>query len=96
MAQDAGPVKVFCCHRSVDKPRVEAFARRLIADGIDAFFDKFEIGPGDNYVTIVNRGLDEAAVGLIFLSSSVSDSLRSSLRSPPFSPTTGCTAPPHG
>ena len=73
MAQDAGPVKVFCCHRSVDKPRVEAFARRLIADGIDAFFDKFEIGPGDNYVTIVNRGLDEADIGLIFLSSSVSD-----------------------
>ena len=29
-------VKVFCSHRGVDKPEVEAFARRLRDSGIDA------------------------------------------------------------
>lgn len=35
-------VKVFCSHRGVDKPEVEAFARRLRDSGIDAWFDRQE------------------------------------------------------
>jgi hypothetical protein len=30
-------VRVFCSHRRVDKPAVEAFATRLRADGIEAW-----------------------------------------------------------
>jgi len=37
-------VKVFCSHRRADKPIVEAFARRMRQDGIDAWLDKWEIG----------------------------------------------------
>ncbi|MBL0284565.1 MAG: CHAT domain-containing protein [Zoogloea sp.] len=61
-------VKVFCSHRGVDKPEVEAFARRLRDSGIDAWFDKWEIAPGDDIVARMNAGLDENAVGLVFFS----------------------------
>jgi hypothetical protein len=63
------PVRVFCAHRTVDKPRVEAFARRLRADGIDAWLDKWEIGPGYDIVKAIEAGLDACEVGLVFLSS---------------------------
>ena len=43
-------VKVFCSHRSVDKPEVEAFATLLRKKGIDAWFDRWEIAPGDDIV----------------------------------------------
>lgn len=39
--------KVFCSHRGVDKPTVEAFAKRLREIGIDAWLDKWDIAPGD-------------------------------------------------
>lgn len=61
-------VKVFCSHRGVDKPEVEAFARRLRDSGIDAWFDKWEIAPGDDIVARMNAGLDENEVGLVFFS----------------------------
>jgi len=60
---------VFCSHRRADKPIVEAFARRMRQDGIDAWLDKWEIGPGDDVVKAIERGLDECEVGLVFLSS---------------------------
>ncbi len=64
-----GRVKVFCSHRRVDKSRVEAFARRLREDGIDAWLDGWEIAPGDDIVQKIEQGLDECEVGLVFLSS---------------------------
>jgi len=64
------PPKVFCSHRQVDKPAVEAFARRLREEqGIDAWLDKWEIAPGDDFVQAINQGLDECEVGLVFFSS---------------------------
>jgi hypothetical protein len=63
------PIKVFCSHRRADKPLVEAFAARLRHDGIDAWLDKWEIGPGDDVVKSIERGLDGCQVGLVFLSS---------------------------
>jgi tetratricopeptide (TPR) repeat protein len=63
------PRRVFCSHRSVDKPEVEAFARRLREAGIDAWFDQWEIRAGDDIVASMNRGLDECDVGLVFFSS---------------------------
>ena len=63
------PKKVFCSHRGVDKVDVEAFAARLRAVGIDAWFDGWEIAAGDDIVASMNRGLDECDVGLLFFSS---------------------------
>ena len=48
-------VKVFCSHRSVDKPEVEAFATLLRKKGIDAWFDRWEIAPGDDIVARMNE-----------------------------------------
>lgn len=61
--------KVFCSHRQVDKPAVEAFARRLRERGIDAWLDKWEIQPGDDFVQGINDGLADYDVGLVFFSS---------------------------
>ncbi len=62
-------VKVFCSHRSVDKPEVEAFATLLRKKGIDAWFDRWEIAPGDDIVARMNEGLEHNQVGLVFFSS---------------------------
>jgi hypothetical protein len=48
--------KVFCSHRSVDKREVEDFVRRLRHRGIDAWFDTWEIQPGDDIVVRINQG----------------------------------------
>ncbi|MBL8327814.1 MAG: CHAT domain-containing protein [Rubrivivax sp.] len=61
--------KVFCSHRQVDKPAVEAFATRLLERGIDPWFDKWEIRPGDDFVQGINDGLADYDVGLVFFSS---------------------------
>lgn len=66
--------KVFCSHRSVDKPRVEAIARTLRERGIDAWLDTWEILPGDSIVGKINEGLESAEVVLLFLSKTALDS----------------------
>jgi hypothetical protein len=60
--------KVFCSHRFVDKPRIREIARKLREAGIDAWLDEWEIKPGDDIVTAMNRGLASYNVGLIFFS----------------------------
>lgn len=62
-------VRVFCSHCRPDKAGVEAFARRLRADGIEAWLDRWEIAPGADVVKAIEAGLDECDVGLVFLSS---------------------------
>ncbi len=64
----AGNPKVFCSHRSVDKPRVKEIAAKLRAEGIDAWVDQWEILPGDDIVAKINEGLASYDVGLLFLS----------------------------
>ncbi len=64
----AAPKKVFCSHRSVDKPDVKAFAAKLRERGVDAWYDDWEIQPGDNVVEKINQALDSCEVGLVFFS----------------------------
>jgi hypothetical protein len=61
-------IRVFISHSSRDKPQVEALAVALRERGIDAWLDKWEIGPGDDIVASINRGLDEAGAGLVVFS----------------------------
>ncbi len=63
--------KVFCSHRSVDKPRVREIARQLREAGIDAWLDQWEINPGDDFVAAINSGLATCDIGLIFFSNEV-------------------------
>ncbi|HEX6367829.1 MAG TPA: TIR domain-containing protein [Longimicrobium sp.] len=61
-------IRVFISHSSSDKPQVEALAVALRERGIDPWLDKWEIGPGDDIVASINRGLEEAGAGLVVFS----------------------------
>ncbi len=60
---------VFVSHASEDKPIVEPLARRLRADGVDAWLDKWEMVGGDSLVDkIMEEGIKNCDVFLIVLS----------------------------
>jgi hypothetical protein len=61
--------KVFLSYRSVDRERVRPIAEALrTAHSIDAWWDTWEIKPGDNFVSKINEGLDQCECGIVFLS----------------------------
>ena len=62
--------KAFISHASEDKERfVEAFVRRLREKGVDAWYDEWEIQPGDSIVDkIFEHGIKKADVFIVFLS----------------------------
>jgi hypothetical protein len=70
MMETAKHVRVFVSHSSLDKERfVLPFAESLLARGIDAWLDKWEMLPGDSLVDkIFEEGLKEAAAFVIVLS----------------------------
>ena len=70
----ADPIKVFCSHTAIDKPRVEEVATKLAKNGIDPWLDKWEMFPGDDLVQGVNKGLDDCDVVLIFISKAALES----------------------
>ena len=43
-------------------------AEELRSAGIDAWWDQWEILPGDNFVAKLNQGLEECDCGVVFLS----------------------------
>ena len=61
-------MRVFISHSSKDKPAVESLALALRERGIEPWFDKWEIGPGDDIVASINAGLEEADAGIIVFS----------------------------
>jgi hypothetical protein len=62
--------RVFTCHASEDKERfVIPFATALRERGIDVWVDRWEIGPGDNFVgRIFDEGIGNADAAMIVLS----------------------------
>ena len=52
----AGPV-AFLCHASEDKTTVRALAEGLLQNGVDVFYDEWEIGPGDSIRQRLDDGL---------------------------------------
>ena len=67
-------MRVFLSHSSADKPAVERLARALAERGIDPWFDRWEMGPGDDLVARINDGLAQADAGIIVLSEHTSGS----------------------
>ena len=67
-------MRVFISHSSKDKPAVEALARALRERGVDAWLDKWMIGPGDDIVAMINEGLEQADAGLIVFSAHTRES----------------------
>jgi tetratricopeptide (TPR) repeat protein len=66
--RSARPPKVFLSYRSTDRVVVEEFAERLRRDGIDAWYDGWEIAPGDDIVAKMDEGVDRCGAGLVFVS----------------------------
>jgi hypothetical protein len=48
---------VFCSYRSVDRPAVEDFARRLRECSVDAWLDLWEIAAGDDIMARMDQGV---------------------------------------
>ncbi len=61
-------VHVFVSHSSKDKPAVEKLAGALKKRGIKVWLDKWQIGPGDDIVTKINAGLEQANAGIVVFS----------------------------
>ncbi|MGH3935576.1 MAG: CHAT domain-containing protein [Pseudonocardiaceae bacterium] len=59
---------VFLSYRSTDRGVVEEFAEWLRRDGIDAWYDGWEIAPGEDIVAKMDEGIDRCGAGLIFVS----------------------------
>jgi len=59
--------KAFISHSSVDKEIAEQLARDLISQGIDAWFDKWEIMPGDSLRRKIEQGISEASHFIVLL-----------------------------
>src|SRR5262249_285723 len=68
--QTGKPV-VFLCHSSDDKPLAERIATDFLSNGIDTFFDKWSIGPGDSLRRKIDEGLEDCThfVALLTLNS---------------------------
>ncbi|MGH3831390.1 MAG: toll/interleukin-1 receptor domain-containing protein [Pseudonocardiaceae bacterium] len=56
--------KVFLSYRSTDRAVIEEFAARLRRDGVDAWYDRWEITPGDDIVARMDQGIDGCTAGL--------------------------------
>ena len=63
-----GPHRVFLSHSGKDKDFVRELYRRLTRDGVACFFDVESIGWGSNWVTALERALDECAYVVFILS----------------------------
>lgn len=68
LAAPSSPPKAFISHNRANKAEAEALARELRNNGVDAWFDKWEIGPGDSLVGKINEGLATAQLFVILLS----------------------------
>lgn len=62
-------LKVFLCHASSDKTRVQEIYLRLINDGIDAWLDKEKLIPGQNWQIEIPKAVRNSDVVIVFLSS---------------------------
>ena len=68
------PPKAFVCHSSANKDIAERFASDLRSRGVDAWFDKWEIAPGDSLRRKIEEGILEAG---FFTALITSESLKS-------------------
>jgi hypothetical protein len=65
---DKRPLKVFLCHASGDKPKVQQLYSRLIRDGIDAWLDKEKLLPGQTWKSEIPKAVRNSDVVIVCLS----------------------------
>ncbi len=62
------PLKVFLCHAHADRDPVRGLYARLIKDGVDAWFDKAKLLPGQDWELEIRKAVREADVVVVCLS----------------------------
>ena len=60
--------RLFVCHNSEDKPTAEKIAVEMIKAGHEAFFDKWDIRPGDSLIEKISEGISDSSYLLVLLS----------------------------
>lgn len=60
--------RVFVCHNREDKPTAERIAIEIVRAGHEAFFDKWDIRPGDSLIEKISEGISESSYLLVLLS----------------------------
>jgi hypothetical protein len=58
---------VFLCHASEDKSLARRIAEELLKQGVDTFFDQWEIGPGDSIRQKIDAGLADCTHFVVLL-----------------------------
>ena len=65
---------MFISHASEDKDEiVRSLANALVSEGLDVWYDEFELRIGDSLRQKIDRGLSKSRVGLVVLSKSFMD-----------------------
>lgn len=64
---------VFLSHSSRDKPIVDAVFNELHKRDVRAWYDRYEIEPGDSITDKINEGLASSKLGLLFFSKNFLD-----------------------
>ena len=59
--------QVFLSYSSADKPAVEEVGRRLLKEGIEAWFDKWHLIPGDPWQPAIENALAESETCAVFV-----------------------------
>ncbi|RPJ99321.1 toll/interleukin-1 receptor domain-containing protein [Priestia endophytica] len=65
--------RIFLSHSSKDKEIVDVIFSKLKQSEIDAWYDKYEIHPGDSITDKVNEGLSKCKIGVLILSKNFFD-----------------------
>ena len=60
--------RVFVCHNRGDKSTAERIAKEIIRAGHEAFFDKWDIRPGDSLIEKISEGISGSSYLLVLLS----------------------------
>lgn len=61
-------IRVFLSHSSKDKKVVDKIFNQFQINEIGAWYDKYQIEPGDSVTEKINQGLDESDIGIICIS----------------------------
>jgi len=65
---DSFPYDVFLSHSAKDKKIVRELAQRLKADGLNVWFDEWELKPGDSIQSKIEEGLESSRVLVLCVS----------------------------
>ncbi|HNE06558.1 MAG TPA: toll/interleukin-1 receptor domain-containing protein, partial [Anaerolineales bacterium] len=65
---DKRPLKVFLCHAHADRDPVRGLYTRLTQDGVDAWLDKANLLPGQDWELEIRKAVREADVVVVCLS----------------------------